>query len=108
MTFDEFASLPAEKQKRVAQGVYAGPEHPLFRGIKGAFLRDHPQCARADLFCGLASSLGPVNALTVTTERGVRLRLPKIFMGLPVIRRSPRKDGGWRQWRTLKGAEQAP
>src|SRR5271167_1825184 len=98
MTFDEFASLSPEKQKRAAQDIYAGPEHPLFVAIKAAFRDKHPECAEAEVFCGLASGVGPVNAITVTTTRGVRLRLPRVFMGLPIIRRSPRKEGGWRQW----------
>ena len=98
MTFEEFAAAPPERQARIIQAVYAGPDHPLFVGIRAAFLKEHPDCVGADVFCAGASSLGPLNAITVTTDRGVRLRLPKTFMGMPVIRRSPRISGGWRQW----------
>jgi hypothetical protein len=98
LNFNEFVGLPPDQQARVTQAIFAGPDDPLFVAIKTAFLREHPACVEADVFCGCASSLGPLNAITVTTNPGVRLRLPKVFLGLPIIRRSPRGKAGWHNW----------
>jgi hypothetical protein len=90
MTFEEFAALSPQIQSRVAQDIWAPPEHPIYQGVKEAFLRDHPECIAAGVWVGAASSLGPLNAITVTTQPGKRLRLPKDFMGFPVVRRRSR------------------
>ena len=82
-------SLPPSDQARLVQSIYAGPDHPIFTAIKMAFLEAFPQCAPAKVFCGMAGGLGPINAIVVTTKRGVRINgLPSSFLGMPIIRKS--------------------
>ena len=96
LTVEELQSLLPEQQKRAVQDIYAGPEHPLFVGIREAFLDAFPQSRSAEVFCGMAGGLGPMNAIIITTKLGHRLLgLPRSFLGMPVIRRAEGRSGTW-------------
>jgi hypothetical protein len=93
---EHLRSLPLKQQKRAVQDIHAGTEHPLFVGIKEAFLADFPQCGAAGVFCGMAGGLVQWNAITVTTKPGQRIiGLPKTFLGMPVIRHAQGRFGTW-------------
>jgi hypothetical protein len=88
MTFEEFAALSEGARRKAFQDIYAGPDHPLFVAVKSAFLEAYPKCKEyATVFVGLASGLGPVNAITVAAAPRTGVRVPRSFMGLPVIRK---------------------
>ena len=88
-TLEQLRALSSVERKRLVQGIYAGPDHPLFQLIKGAFLDDYPQCHGARVFCGMGSGLGPYNAITITTKKGTRIfGLPSDYLGLPIVRKS--------------------
>jgi len=92
ISFEEFASLSLGEQEKVASSIYAGTDHPIFAGIRGAFLEAYPQCQAARVFVGGADAHGYIPAVNVTAEPGIPpLRgLPDTFMGLPVIRQRKR------------------
>jgi len=95
-TVEQLRALQPDQQQRAVQNLYAGPEHPLFVGIKGAFLDAFPQCRSAKVFCGMVGRLGPMNGITVTTKKGQRLLgLPRNFLGMPVIRQAEGRSDQW-------------
>ena len=97
MDFKEWSSLSTEEQQRRCQSLNPYEEWPLFKAVEAEFMRQHGnQPGISGIFCGLGSSMGPVNSLTVSIRRGgKRTHLPKHFMGFPVMRsynRSAQQD----------------
>ncbi len=88
MSFEKWSRLSAEEQERGCQGLIPGEDWPLFKAIEGEFIaRYGKQSAVGGVFCGFASGVGPLNAITVSIKRGAgRANLPKRFMGFPVLR----------------------
>ena len=96
ISFDKFESLPVQEQERIAGSIYAGEDHPIFAGIKQAFLDVYPQSKAARVFVGGANVHGYIPAVNVTPEPGTRITgLPTSFLGLPVIRnrRQAKRNG---------------
>lgn len=95
-TVQQLKALPPDQQIKAVERIYAGPDHPLFVQIRDAFLHAFPQSNSAEVFCGMASQLGPMHAITVTTQQGQRLvGLPRLFLGMQVIRRTHGRSGTW-------------
>src|SRR5688572_8416116 len=61
---------------------------PLFKSIEEAFVKEFGELPGVEkVFCGVGSGLGPLNAITVSSNKGAqRIKLPKYFMGFPVVR----------------------
>jgi hypothetical protein len=71
---------------------------PLFEAVKAAFLQAHPECGSADqVGVGFGPGLGPYNAILVKVETGITKRVPRRFMGIPVVKLVKTKTKrGWR------------
>jgi hypothetical protein len=97
MTFEEFSAFPPDQQRRIVQGIYPVDEgNPLLAGIKAAFLETFPKCAQAEhVVVGEGANMGGFNAIIIRTKPGGRLRLPREFMGLFIVRTSVGRSGSW-------------
>jgi hypothetical protein len=86
--FERWTALSAGEQERLAQTLNPYEDWPLFKAIEKAFRSEHASNpAVIEVFCGFAAGLGSLNAVTVTIGKGSRVRLPKKYLGLPVLRR---------------------
>lgn len=88
MKFSEWSALQSEDQQRLCQGLNPYEDWSLFKEIEAEFMRRYgEQPAVASAFCGLASGVGPANAITVSIKRGAgRARFPRHFLGFPTLR----------------------
>ena len=88
MSFEDWAKLAGEKQEELCQSLDPYKEWSLFKQVEVAFLNQHgSQSGITHVFCGFGSGLGPINAITVTVNRNLQVKLPKHFMGFPVFRK---------------------
>ncbi len=92
MEFDEWIKYSEADQKRLCQQLVPQQEWQLFKAIETAFISKYAnQEGVGTIFCGLTSGLGPANAITVSIIRGrPRSKLPRYFLGFPVLRRYER------------------
>lgn len=94
MDFEQWVALSPEEQQSRCQNLNPYEEWSVFKGVEAEFMRQHGnQPGIAGAFCGLGTSMGPVNSVAVSIRRGSkRTHLPEHFMGFPVMRsysRSP-------------------
>ena len=96
MTFEDWSQLSAEEQGEQCQSLNPYEEWSLFKSVESAFVEQHgQQSGIVSVFCGFASGLGSLNAITVSIKRGTtktRIQLPEFYMGFPVLRDYVRDD----------------
>ena len=88
MTFEEWKQLSSDEQQERCQALNPYSEWPLFKSVEEAFKTTYTDVTEIkDVFCGFASGLGPINAITVSLEsKGRKIKLPSHFLGFPVLR----------------------
>ena len=93
MEFSEWESLTDSERENLCQQLSLYDDWQLFKSVESAFLSQYgDQKGFGKVFCGLASGLGPLNAITVEIIPGqTRTKLPKRFLGFPVFRSYTRK-----------------
>jgi len=92
MDLATWSALLETEREALCQDLNPYENWNLFKEIEAAFVRQYgDQPGVADVFCGMASCHGPLNAITVGIWRGCpRTRLPKRFLGFPVLRQYQR------------------
>lgn len=89
-TIDSYFELSEEEKNNVCQKLnpYEPSEWEVFKEVERRFTNKYGQLESVDsIFCGLASSLGPFNAINVTIKKGSkRTFLPKKYEGFPVLK----------------------
>ena len=88
MDLQAWSQLSQDEQRKRCQTLNPYEDWPFFKSIEEAFLKEFgEQPGVANVFCGFGSGLGPINAITVSIKKGAqRTKLPKYFMGFPVLR----------------------
>jgi hypothetical protein len=90
MTTEEYFDLSEERKNEVCQNLnpYEKSEWEIFKTIERKFITEYKEHeAITDVFCGLAASLGPYNAITITIKKGKkRLITPKTYCGFPILK----------------------
>jgi hypothetical protein len=88
MDFATWKSLQAHEQAEQCQSLNPYKQWSVFKAVEAEFATQFGgQLGVSKVFCGLASGLGPCNAITVTIAKGKpRTKLPKTFLGFPVLR----------------------
>jgi hypothetical protein len=94
MKLSDWKKLTSEKQVERCQRLNPYEEWELFKEIEAEFLNEYSsQTGVGKVFCGLASSLGPINSITVTINRGQpKTTLPEYFLGFPVLKQYVKKS----------------
>lgn len=90
MNFEDWSQLSSAEQKKRCQSLNPYEDWPLFKSIKAAFEKEYgEQSGVANIFCGVGSGLGHLNAISVSINKGAQpVKLPEFFMGFPVLRNS--------------------
>jgi hypothetical protein len=88
MDFKVWSRLSDDEQRRRCQSLNPYEDWPLFKSIEEAFVKEFGELPGVEkVFCGFGSGLGPYSAITVSIRKGAqRTKLPKYFMGFPVVR----------------------
>jgi hypothetical protein len=88
MNYTDWANLADSDQTNKCQELNPYEEWDVFKGVEAEFKKHYRgQSGIGEVFCGLGSSLGPVNCITVHIIKGQKKTgLPKTFMGFPVVR----------------------
>jgi hypothetical protein len=88
MDLTDWKSMPDSEQASRCQALSAYEEWPLFKAIEIEFMeRFGSQPGVAKVYCGFASGLGYMNAVTVSIRSGQpRTKLPRTFLGFPVLK----------------------
>ena len=88
MDFEVWSRLSDDEQRQQCQSLNPYEDWPLFKSIEEAFVKEFGELPGVEkVFCGVGSGLGPLNAITVSINKGAqRIKLPKYFMGFPVVR----------------------
>ncbi len=93
MIFNTWRDLSEAEREKKCQDLNPYEEWDVFKAVESAFLEefgDQPGIDKAH--CGLGSCMGPFNSIVVHIKRGQpRTKLPKQFLGFPVLREHKRK-----------------
>ena len=99
MTLLDLLKLSEKERTHQFQKIdpYNAQSKALFQEIKLSFLSTYPKCAAlSDVSVGAGPGLGPINAICVRVPMGVKIRIPRKFLGLQVFR----LDETQRGWKT--------
>jgi hypothetical protein len=82
MTFEIWLQLSPQEQREQCQKLNPYEDRRFFKQMEAAFIEDHgEQPGIAEVFCGIAGGLGPLNAIVVHIQRGKpRVKAPKCFL----------------------------
>lgn len=113
MDFAAWSALSQADQDLLCQQLNPYEDWPLFKDVESEFVGRYGRQVGVDrVFCGMASGLGPCNAITVTIRSGSpRTKLPERFLGFPVLREYVRPASRTRKPSSLpirKGTERQP
>ena len=93
MEFTDWEKLTDSERENLCQKLSPYDDWQLFKSIEAAFISQYGNQGNiGDVFCGLASGVGPVNAITVQIlPDQPKTKLPKKFLGFPVLRSNKKK-----------------
>ena len=90
-TIAAWLKLPADEQGRRGQQLnpYYRPTWMFMKAVEERFVAEFAdQPGVGEVFCGFVGTLGPLTGIAVTIRKGQpRTRLPKVYLGFPVVRR---------------------
>ncbi|MBB6342909.1 hypothetical protein HNP49_003097 [Pseudomonas fluvialis] len=88
MNIDTWKSLSEEDQKFKAKHLNPYEEWDLFKSVENEFIQFiGNELGISKVFCGIGGTVGGVNSISVHIKRGgTKKRLPKYFLGFPVIK----------------------
>ena len=93
MNLIDWEKLTDRERESLCQQLSPYDDWQLFKSVESVFTSQYSdQKGLGKVFCGLASGLGPLNAITVEIiSNQPRTKLPKKFLGFPVLRSYKRK-----------------
>jgi len=93
MTFETWKNLPEAERKQKCQDLNPYEELDVFKAVESAFIAEFGNQPGIDkTHCGLGPCMGPFNSIVVHINRGQpRTKLPKYFLGFPVLREYKKK-----------------
>lgn len=88
MTLTQWEALSEAEMDRKCQDLNPYEEWDVFKAVELAFLNAFKyEKGIESAHCGLGPCMGPFNSILVTIRRGEkRTKLPKKFMGFPVLK----------------------
>jgi hypothetical protein len=99
MKYARWKQLSEEERQSACQQLDPIEDWDLFKQVEQEFLGKFGGPKGVETaFCGICGTVGPLNAIAVQTRAGgAAVKLPKQFMGFPVIRQRRRSPGGARR-----------
>jgi hypothetical protein len=94
MQFSAWLALTDVERDKMSQKLNPLEDWDLFKAVESEFRSKFAQQRGVGkVFCGLAAGLGPYNSITVEILRDQpRTKLPKRFLGFPVLRSYHKKN----------------
>lgn len=88
MKLSDWKTLSSNEQKEKCQHLNPYEEWDFFKEIEAEFINEFScQDGVGKVFCGLGSSMGQINSISVTIIKGkTRTTLPEFFLGFPVTK----------------------
>lgn len=95
MKFSDWLNLSDDARDQMSQQLNPHEDWALFKALEAEFISKFgSQPGVGKIFCGL-QGLGSVNIITVEIlPKSQRTKLPKRFLGFPVVRMYSRKEKG--------------
>ena len=93
MNFSDWLKLTENERENMCQQLSPYDEWDIFKAVESEFVSKFGnQEGVGKVFCGLAPGVGPYNAIVIEIlPNRRRTKLPKKFLGFPIIRLYQRK-----------------